>query len=952
MKKKTILLLITLLMSVSLFSQYSYFYGKNKVIKRKFEWKIAKTKHFNIHFYTKNKKLIEKIAVKAEAAYKKLSLYLNVNAHKIIPIVYYNTHIDFEMTNLFPGFMPLGIQAFAEPIGHRVVIHGDRPFDDFAKTLAHELGHIFEYLVWYGNTKKNKIRFGRQPLWVPEGFSEFISSKLEGFNKVTVIDNVITDRIPELSKNNQMTAYTNRTPYDFGRVMFEFIDENYGAIGVKKTLKFFKKTSLFKSLSSSKERFFKMFGVTRKEFNFNFKKYLRKRFSRFMGRENPDEYSYNIGPEFPYAYSFGIQISPSGEVMAILTYNIQKRKLEIILISMKTGEKIKSITPGFISKYDGIDLKFNPTDGISFAWDNKSEKIAFFARKEFDNYLVVIDVLSTKIEKFVKLKDIQSPSSPDFHPTNQKLYFTGINDFRSSIFSYNFTDGKFVRLTHGKLYIKSLNLSNDGKKIVYSGKLPYSSYNLFLAPIEAIESPMVITDSKSDDITPSFSVDSKKVYYSSNEMESYNLYSIDLENKKKYRHTNVKTGNFFPTEIPGEKNMVAFTSFYKGLFYLYKKNVESFIEESEISFETYKKPLTEPQNPELAANKAITKFDKYSPLKDISITGSPSVILGMSTRGDFAGYTSITATDVLGDMRLNLTLGSFYGYRNFSLTYINLKRRLQVYTTAFSMTMRYYTQYSFSSDIVIRKRYGFRTGAYLPFNRSHRLEIGFSAYKQEENTDLLYYGVKLPYGQYFTGNAIPLTLSLIGDSIYFSNRSPNRGSTFKISISKYIKLSDSFMDASSASIDYRKYISLGPNTTLAFRVNGAYSGGKNPVVSWTGGNNSIRSAELNSIVGTRLLFVNLELRFPIIHVAATPIGLIGPIKGVFFFDAGGAWFKEQEYDLFEPGGGLRLKDGLASYGFGLQVNMFGYPLHFDWVYKTDFKENKYHGLKFWIGFDF
>ena len=79
---------------------------------------------------------------------------------------------------------------------------------------------------------------------------------------------------------------------------------------------------------------------------------------------------------------------------------------------------------------------------------------------------------------------------------------------------------------------------------------------------------------------------------------------------------------------------------------------------------------------------------------------------------------------------------------------------------------------------------------------------------------------------------------------------------------------------------------------------------------------------------------------------------MGPIKGVFFFDTGGAWFKEQEFDFFEPDGGLKLKDGLASYGFGLSVNFMGYPLHFDWVYKTNYKEKSYYGLQFWIGFEF
>ena len=87
--------------------------------------------------------------------------------------------------------------------------------------------------------------------------------------------------------------------------------------------------------------------------------------------------------------------------MAILTVNMKKGRIEVILISMKDGRKIKSITPGFQSKYDGIDLKFIPTDGISFSWDNKSEKIAFFARKEFENYLIIYNVLTSKLDKMV-----------------------------------------------------------------------------------------------------------------------------------------------------------------------------------------------------------------------------------------------------------------------------------------------------------------------------------------------------------------------------------------------------------------------------------------------------------------------------------------------------------------------------------------------------------------------
>jgi outer membrane protein assembly factor BamA len=97
--------------------------------------------------------------------------------------------------------------------------------------------------------------------------------------------------------------------------------------------------------------------------------------------------------------------------------------------------------------------------------------------------------------------------------------------------------------------------------------------------------------------------------------------------------------------------------------------------------------------------------------------------------------------------------------------------------------------------------------------------------------------------------------------------------------------------------------------------------------------------------------LNAEFRFALVHAALTPIGVIGPVRGVFFFDMGGLWFNEQKFRIFEPGS-LRLQDAISSYGYGVEFFLFGYPLHFEWVWKTDFKQKQYSGVNFWIGFDF
>ena len=76
-----------------------------------------------------------------------------------------------------------------------------------------------------------------------------------------------------------------------------------------------------------------------------------------------------------------------------------------------------------------------------------------------------------------------------------------------------------------------------------------------------------------------------------------------------------------------------------------------------------------------------------------------------------------------------------------------------------------------------------------------------------------------------------------------------------------------------------------------------------------------------------------------------------------------------------PVSGFRLVDSQASYGIGLQTSVLGFPVHFDWAWKTRFNRNyedvlfyypasqvgsnvrgsdiyRHVKFQFWIGYDF
>jgi hypothetical protein len=126
-------------------------------------------------------------------------------------------------------------------------------------------------------------------------------------------------------------------------------------------------------------------------------------------------------------------------------------------------------------------------------------------------------------------------------------------------------------LTDGRTYIKAVDISADGEKVVYSaGSADFDK--LYLAPTANPDMAMRLTDGAYNDIAPSFSLDGRTVYYSSDERGAYNICSLDLESRTICRLSDVRTGNFFPVEIPGEKGTLVISSFHKGSFLLFKKD--------------------------------------------------------------------------------------------------------------------------------------------------------------------------------------------------------------------------------------------------------------------------------------------------------------------------------------------------------------------------------------------
>jgi outer membrane protein assembly factor BamA len=242
---------------------------------------------------------------------------------------------------------------------------------------------------------------------------------------------------------------------------------------------------------------------------------------------------------------------------------------------------------------------------------------------------------------------------------------------------------------------------------------------------------------------------------------------------------------------------------------------------------------------------------------------------------------------------------------------------------------------------------------------------------------------------------VPLGVAFVQETTVFREYGPLAGSTVRLGYEIAPKVGNT-LSRQTVDADARYYLRLGTNGVLALRARGFKSWGEFPDFTYFGGNSELRGYEYLEFLGHKTFFLNAELRFPLIEAMLTPLGVLGGIRGVFFAGLGAACLNgapckvfddsPQQYQNllgyepdFEQGifvpvfgdpinvSGFRLQDGRASYGIGLETFALGFPIHFDWSWRTLFNRawedvvyaNQGGSAAFrkprfavWIGYDF
>jgi hypothetical protein len=995
--------LLTLVFSAGIaheaYAQTGYipYYGKNKIRYNNFKWHIYTTDHFEVYYYPEIEQHLGRIVSYAESAYQLVSSDLKHDLAFKVPLMLYKTQSEFQQQNVEPSELPEGVLAFAEPYRDRMVLPIDEVDDALYRLITHELTHIFEFDI----IPRSLLRRGL-PLWVDEGLADYMTSYWNSFDLMTVRDAAIADTVPAMSDFEGAAFVDGRLPYNLGHAAFEFIESRWGKEGLRQFLFALRKNVIGGGESAYEEAF----RLKAEEFDEQFDKYLKDRFKPFRDKERPADYGRDLAPKrdkTPYVTVVSIEPSPSGDLLAVAAGNRKEQELDIIILSTKDSKVIHNLTSGF-NKDRGFEYIATPggfrNNAVPWmSWAPTGDNIAYFARTEKMKTLILQNVVSGKVNQRIELKTIDMPESPDISPDGKEVAFSGLVGATGDIFVVNLESREVRNLTKDAFGDFAPTWSPDGKSIVYLARASGND-KLFMLNV-ATGQKTQLTFGTHDEGGAQF-IDEDTLVFPSTAIDPnqpveaevarngniYNIWTLNLKTKELRQFTDTLTGNTSPVVLRDTKPArIGFVTYYKGEYGIHVLSREEplhTVASSDFGDATLGAPI--PFQPPMTHDIVPGNKRKKGAFEKLFLEGRPPVALGVTSGGDIFGGTQVTFTDVLGDKQFNIFAASVSQYRTFSFSYINLSRRLQYAIQAFSQQQFYYAYDPYGAYYPIDYGYidrdqaiatqtarGATISAIYPLNRYTRLEMsgGFLQFGQEYNEPGLQdiandYQEDL-YGRvlFVDGQFMPFGLSLVRETTIFREYGPLAGHTLQLGY-EYAPSAGSLLSRQTVEGDARYYLPIATNGVLALRARGYKSWGEYPGYLYFGGNSEMRGYDYLSFLGNKGFFTDAELRFPIIEAALTPIGVVGGLRGVFFFNFGAAGYEgiptkvwrddttietpliEYRFDPSSPSqfvpvygiprpvSGFRLVDSRASYGVGLETFALGFPIHFDWSWRTMF----------------
>lgn len=874
-------------------------FGKNKIQYQKFQWKYIQTRHFDVYFHDNNKTLAEFAGISAEKSLESIQKLLRFRITRRIPVILYNSHNQFQQTNVLDIFLPEGIGGVTELFKNRVVLPFDGDYSQFRHVIHHELVHAILNDMFYGGTFQSAISRGNLveiPIWMNEGLCEWESiGGLDINTDVYIRDLVLNENLPDLKQLDGYNAYRG------GQSFWWYVAERYGKVKISELM------TKLKATGNVENAFRSTFNMKLDDFSDEWKRFLKKFYYPDIDKfKEPSEFALKLTnhKKKNNFYNTSPAISPQGDKIAFIAD--RDGLFSLFVMDLNNKNKIEEVIKSF-RQQDFEDLNVL-TPGIS--WDPDGKKLAISAKFRGEDALYIVNVENKSYERITL--GFHQISSVSWSPKGDKIVFSASFIDRRDLFYYDIKEKKTIRLTDDLFYDdypvfdhleeKIYFISERGEFISFKDTFNIKPWNLGLGKrdiyvynLKNRKIRRLTFTPESDKTSLSISSDNHFLYYVSNHNGIGNIYKIDLFTLHSKPITN-SLSNITQISISRSGNELVFSALNNGGFDLFMIKNPSSIKLDSI-------PLTRHMS-EAISNKTINNLDStlyqlslqesnvdtlivsygdyvvdfqrqavVKPNLDLNLADfsqtslnldtnfieydyklkfTPDLILGNPSYNSFWGYQGIAQmlfSDILGDHQIYIQANLWLDLKNsnFLFQYSYLPNLIDYYFSVFHSSLLF--QGVSSYDIYRLRSYGFAVNLSFPLSIFNRFELNFAFFNAtRENTTT-------PMEQSVSRNILYPELRFVYDDVLYGAFAPVRGTRYFVEFKAIPKIFSNSIGFFTLKFDYRRYWDFGYFLKLAFRGTGAKSFGINPQKFYLGGVNNWINYYINS---SSLIFENPE----------------------------------------------------------------------------------------------
>ena len=887
-----ILKVIIILLSLVFVRIWAQSFGQNKVQYKDFEWSYIQTPHFDIYYYDDELDLAEFVADVAEESYEQISIHLRWDLKNRVSIMVYNSHNEFQQTNVVRPYMREGIGGVTELYKNRVVFPFEGNYEQFRHVIHHELVHALINDMVYGGRMQNIISSRariRVPIWSNEGLAEYLSSNWDTKADMTMRDIAVHERMPSVNELNYFMAYKG------GQSLWRFITGKYGREKIADVFQSMKRTQ------NDEKGYESALGMNYEDLTKQWHKYLKKEYWPDVKDRDPLEDMSEKLTDHKKAnnfYNVSPALSPDGSMVAFLTD--QNGYFDIHIIDAITGKRIQKLVKGNRS-VDFEELKWLQP-GLSWSPDSKNIVVAAKAGKS--DVLHFIEIKSRKSKKFEL--GLDGVFSAAWSPNSNDIAFVGQSGTSSDIYIFNLDNEQIRRITNDVFSDSYPAWNNEGTEIAFvsdrgnyiSGQFDGKIYNhdykqTDIYVVNAKNGNIKrITETEYNESHPVWANKEKVLFYTADYNGVWNLFLHPLEGEKSLNNnvnekvqfpiTNVLTGLQQPT-ISLDDNSLIFAG-YSGIGWdlyrltqplkLSKKTVEptQFIKNYKLDnddivdlrkhksnnfdqnglvsysdwvfargYENFNSPIETKQtaletisvDSSMSDGKFIPKSYKTRFTLDL-VSGN----LQLSNVFGATGMTYFSFSDILGDHQIAFGTEMVLTLENsdYFFQYGYLKNKLDYYFTGFQNANFFQVDYW---SLVRLRHYGIQSLISHPFSRFQRIDYGISWHNINYSKLVQSYN---DFGQleYFpiedsTYSTILPSLSWVFDNSVYGFTGPVDGFRKNTTLTISPGYGSNNLKFQTIKSDIRKYWRFGRDYTFALRGFLGTSLGKNKQKFFLGG---------------------------------------------------------------------------------------------------------------------